>query len=181
MKNRKTTWSQIKAVIDLQPEKAIRDLLRDLYRLSEENRGFIHARLATDPSTIRPYIKAVEDAVYPDAYHNKPVRLGEARRAIATYRRATGDRAGTLELMIRYVECGTEFTADFGDIDERFYSSLSSMFDDVVQLVSSLPDPQRLPCLKRLQRVVERAGAVGWGYQDTISDSLTSAFPGDLP
>ena len=180
MKNRKLTWAQVKAVLDGRPEKEVRELLRDLYRLSEENREFVHARLLTDPAAITPYLKTVEDGVYPDAFRGKPVCLADARRAITNYRRATGDPVGTLELMMRYVECGTEFTVDFGGVDERFSSSLTTMFDHAVQMVRALPEPLRLPHLKRLRHVVDRAGAVGWGYQDSISDILGHAFPEDV-
>lgn len=166
----------MESLLAARKDVAIEDLLRDLYELSEENRDFIHAKLARDASTLRPYLEAVESALYPDVYRNQPIRLGEARRAIAAYKRATRDGEGTLELMLRFVECGTDFTADFGDIDERFYSSLSSMFDKIVQAVGSLPLASQRPHVERLLRVVERAGAVGWGYQDYIADVLHRVF-----
>lgn len=153
------------------------DLLRDLYGLSEENRDFIHARLTGDASALGPYLKAVEKGLYPDVHGNERIQLGEARRAIAAYRRATSDGKGTLELMLRFVECGTAFTADVGDIDDRFYSSLSSMFEEIVRVLESLPVSEQASHVARLRGVVERAGAVGWGYQDHIAAVLRGAFP----
>ena len=79
--------------------------------------------------------------------------------------------------MLRYVECGTAFTAEYGDIDEVFYSSLESMFDETLNGVVSLPPTDRAAPLRRLARVVDQAGAVGWGYQDSIGDALCRAFP----
>jgi hypothetical protein len=152
------------------------DLLRDLYDLSEENRNFIDARIAGDASAIKPYLEAVENALYPDVHSNSRVQLGEARRAIAAYRRASRDETGTLELMLRFVECGTDFTADYGDIDERFYESLSSMFEEIVQTVESLASSKQASYVARLVRIVERAGAVGWGYQDHIAAVIHDAF-----
>ena len=40
--------------------------------------------------------------------------------------------------MLYYVECGVEFTNLYGDIDERFYSSLESMFADFVMILNSM-------------------------------------------
>lgn len=153
------------------------ELLRDLYELSQENRDLIHARMAGDASAIRPYLEAVEKGLYPDVYAREGIQLGKARRAIAAYRRATLDGKGTLELMLRFVECGTAFTADLGDIDESFYSSLSSMFEQVVQAVEALPLSDQRSHVARLLGVVERAGAVGWGYQDHIAAVFHDAFP----
>ena len=167
----------MKALLKARKAVDIVDLLRDLYELSEENRDFIRAKLERNASTFQPYLDAVEDALYPDIYRNQPVRLGDARRAIAAYKRATRDAEGTLELMLRFVECGTDFTAECGDIDERFYSSLSGMFDKIVEELGSLPLASQRPHLERLSLVVERAGAVGWGYQDYIADVLHRAFP----
>jgi hypothetical protein len=177
LKNRPKPWAQVKSLLKSRNDVALLGLLRDLYELSEENRHFIQAKLTCDTSTLRPYLEAVEKALYPDVYRNQPVRLGEARRAIAEYKKATKDGDGTLELMLRFVECGTEFTAEFGDIDERFYSSLSSMFARVVDAVGLLPAATQRPRVERLCQVVERARAVGWGYHDEIADLFYSAFP----
>lgn len=176
-KSSKPAWAQVKSLLKSRNDVVILDLLRDLYELSEENRNFIQAKLTRGASTLRPYLEAVEKALYPDVYRNQPVRLGEARHAIAEYKKATKDGEGTLELMLRFVECGTDFTADFGDIDERFYSSLSSMFAKVVHAVGSLPVASQRPHVERLFQVVARAGAVGWGYHDEIADLFYSAFP----
>jgi len=54
------------------------------------------------------------------------LKLGEARKAIKEYWKATGDVSGKAELLMTYVEQGAEFTCDYGDIDERFYNSLES-------------------------------------------------------
>ena len=59
------------------------------------------------------------------------LKLGEARKAIRDYRKATGDLSGTAELLMTYVENGTRFTREFGDIDERFYSSVESALDEL--------------------------------------------------
>jgi hypothetical protein len=51
----------------------------------------------------------------------------------AIIKKAINDPVGTLDLMVYYVECGTQFTVDCGDIDEAFYASLESMFTQVVK------------------------------------------------
>ena len=88
-----------------------------------------------------------------------------------------GDPKGILELMTCYVECGNDFTCEYGDIDEKFYYSLESMFEKALQALDK-PDKQTVEeFLPRLQNIVEKAEDIGWGYYDTISDLLYGYFP----
>ena len=43
----------------------------------------------------------------------------------------------TAELLMTCVENGASFTCDFGDIDERFYSSMESALDKLADLLRS--------------------------------------------
>ena len=58
-----------------------------------------------------------------------------ARKAIRDYRKATGNLAGTAELLMTYVENGAEFTHEYGDIDERFYNSVESALEELAALL----------------------------------------------
>jgi len=62
-----------------------------------------------------------------------------AARPIADYRQATADILGTLELMLAFVEAGTRFTNEYGDIDEPFYEGLELMLADFRELLLANP------------------------------------------
>lgn len=62
-----------------------------------------------------------------------------ARQAIRHYQEATGDRAGTAELLLTFVETGTRFTCDYGDIDEGFYADLEDALEELAALLHA-PD-----------------------------------------
>jgi len=79
---------------------------------------------------------------------------------------------GKLELMIYYLEQGNQFTVDYGDIDEPFYSSLESMFNRVLLELEQQPENIQATYLPRLESIVESAQDIGWGYYDYISDIL---------
>ena len=63
------------------------------------------------------------------------LKLGEARKSIRDYRKATGNLPGTAELLMTDVENGTRFTREYGDIDERFYGSLKSALQKLATLL----------------------------------------------
>src|ERR1039457_4011355 len=74
------------------------------------------------------YRQFVADCLWPDPLRKRAkVQIAEAKRAISQYERATGDAAGTAELMLTFVEQGTGFAADLGYGDEDFFSSLEGM------------------------------------------------------
>jgi len=106
-----------------------------LFDFSEDNRRFLTSRLIpeTDWSAVlEKYRKRIEDAVYPDPPGR--IRLGDARKLINEYRKTTSDLRGTVELMVTYLESGTQCGRSYGVDYESFYSSLLSMLDDLIDV-----------------------------------------------
>jgi hypothetical protein len=103
-------------------------------------------------------------------YKNKPIRLSIGKKAISDYFKASNDELGQLELMVHYLETGNQFTVDFGDIDEKFYSSLESMFERILSILRKQSTDVQEIYFSRLEDVVASAKIIGWGYYDYISD-----------
>ncbi len=89
---------------------------------------------------------------------------------VSDYFKATKDKAGQLELMVHYLEAGNNFTVNFGDIDEQFYSSLVSMFERILAELRKQSTDVQEKYFSRLEGVVFSARNIGWGYYDHISD-----------
>jgi len=64
-------------------------------------------------------------------------RLRDARRLIRNYQKATKDSSGTLDLMLHYMETGTEFTNSYGDIKRAVLQQLESVLVDFARVFSS--------------------------------------------
>ena len=60
-------------------------------------------------------------ATYPDRLSKRRVSVRDAAAAIVEYRRATGDASGTVDLMLTFIEVGTEQAADLGYGDEAYF------------------------------------------------------------
>jgi hypothetical protein len=75
--------------------------------------------------------------------------------------------------MLTFVETGTRFTNEFGDIDEPFYEGLELMFDDFRELLLAHPDLYAEADLaQRLAKLARDAGWMGWGYGDYVSEQV---------
>jgi hypothetical protein len=153
------------------------DLVRDLHDLSQENRDFLNTRYLTSGDRLGPYKETIGESLYPDVYKNKPIKISAAKTALSRYTKATKDEAGTLELMVYFVERGTQCTADLGIDDESFYSAMESMFGRVLKTLRRSDPEAREHFLPRLTAIRDTARNIGWGYYDFLCDALEQEFP----
>ena len=80
---------------------------------------------------------------------------------------------GTLELMLTFVETGTRFTNELGDIDEPFYEGLELMLTEFRHLLFAYPDLyEQADLAQRLARLAGEAAWIGWGYGDFVSEQV---------
>lgn len=95
-------------------------------------------------------------------------------RPVTDYRQLTGDVLGVLDLMLTFVEMGTRFTAQYGDIDEPFYEGLELMLDDFHDLLMANPHLYEEGDISlRLPRLIRDAGEMGWGYGDYVTEQVS--------
>ena len=176
-KERSASWKDVKTVLSQKSMPELLQLIRDLYALRPEVKDFLHARFLTSAKTLAPYKNTIQQSLSPDVIHGEDLDLARGRKAISDYKKATHDPVGTLELMVYYVECGNQFTVDYGDIDEAFYESLEAMFTQVVKKLQHSDQDTIDRFLPRLRGLVRQAQGIGWGYYDAIAETLEEAFP----
>lgn len=167
-------WSDLRRTLAKSESPELVDLIKELYDASPVNRSFLHARLAhqaDDESVLKPFRERITHQFYPKRGFGK-LQLAEARKAIRDYRKATGNLAGTAELMLTYVEFGTAFACEFGNHDARFYDSLSSVLGELVSLLAR-KGPELFPRFReRLLDLRDQAAFIGWGYGDEVADQV---------
>ena len=177
MAAKKPTWRDVKKVIGQWPGDQLVGLVQDLYQFDARNADFLLVRLlsgSTGDDGLATYKDRIRKAVSPAQPWKQDVRLAEGRKAISDYKKAAGDTRGLLTLMVFYVQCGNDFTLEFGDIDEAFYDSLCSMVEGIKERLLTEGDAalarEFLPLLeKEFERI---DGQMGWGYPDEFSDHI---------
>ena len=177
MTTKNSSWKDIKPVISGWSDKQLVGLVQDLYRLTPDNAAFVNARLLQDiapKQTLMPYKKRIRIAVSPDQPWKQDVRLSEGRKAISEFKKANGNIRDTLTLMTYYVQCGNDYTLEFGDIDERFYDSMCSMVRQIKDVLLKEQDPKLAnECMHFLEREFERIDRqLGWGYPDEFGEHI---------
>lgn len=165
-------WSTIRQQISSWEKPELIALIKDLFKADSENRDFILARCQAgedNPEVLEKYRDKIVEQFFPARGFGK-LKLGEARKAIRDYRKATGNLPGTVELMMTYVENGAKFTHDFGDIDERFYNSIESMLEELAGLFRSEAQEMYPQYRNRLAKVEAMTNGIGWGFHDYVGE-----------
>jgi len=165
-------WSTVRPHLATWDKPALLALVKDLYEVAAENRDFIQARCQAGENggeVLEKYRRKIVEQFFPARGFGK-LKLGEARKAIRDYRKATGNLPGTAELLMTYVENGAEFSQDYGDIDERFYSSVESALDELTALLRGEARGMYPKFSERLARVEQMTDGIGWGFHDYIGD-----------
>ncbi len=159
-----------------QRQSELVQLIGELYQLCDQNRRFLSARFGDRQNQLEKYRQKVVEAMFPDVLRKgAKVRVADARQAIAEYQRATRDAAGTLDLMMTFVEEGTAFAAEFGYGDDAFFASLGRMLSSVLEQFRTSPATVGDVIEPRLLDLRELARDIGWGYGDAVADAVAGA------
>ena len=175
MSQKKPSWKDLKPIIEDLSSKEMLGLIRDLYNYCPENKEFFHVRFLAQEylnnNYLKPYKDRIRIAVCPTEPWKDVQKMSAGRKAISDFKKVKGDNLrDTLELMLYYVQCGNDFTLDFGDIDEPFYESMESMFSSIVKKLIQQKDPALTEeFMPKLEAEFERVdGEMGWGYPDAL-------------
>ena len=165
-------WIEVKKELSALSQPELIELVKVLFDHSHDNKLLLASRFSSQPlgeDAIAPYRKRIVDQFFPARGFGK-LGLAEARKAIREYKKATSDLLGTAELMMVYVEQGTEFTNTYGDIDEVFYNSMESVLEELIKLLSSSQGKVLYPVFReRLRELAHEARDIGWGYSDEVA------------
>jgi hypothetical protein len=167
-----TGWQKVRRQLDDWTKPALIALVKDLYDASPDNRDFLRARFQAEDNhgaALEKYRRKIVEQFFPARGDGK-LKLAEARKAIRDYRKATGNLTGTIDLMLTYVENGTEFTRQFGDINESFYNSMESVLIEFTELLLGRGSDLYPRFRERIQGLATHADHIGWGYGDALGD-----------
>lgn len=163
----------MKARVETFDRTGLLGLIADLYEASPANRRFLESRLFPASGAIEEYRRMVRAAIYPDPFSRRRISVRDASAVITEYRRATGDVAGTVDLMLSFVEAGTEQAVDLGYGDDAYFNALENKLNAIAKAFDELPARARCTMTARLRRVRDRGKDIGWGYGDLLDQVVT--------
>jgi hypothetical protein len=171
----KPNWSRVKAALSDFDQKTLIRLIKDLFDASPDNRAFLAARFIREEYVdwaLEEYRRRIVEQFYPKRGFGNP-KMSVCRRAISDYRKARGDLDGLADLMLTIVEVGTQFARDFGVDDGAYFDSLGSMFESIIELLSTGQGMYVYGHLQhRVERLAQVADGMGYGHSDLIDGGI---------
>jgi hypothetical protein len=168
-------WTDVKAKLADFDRLGLLGLIQDLYAAHQDNRTFLHARFGLGRDVLAPYKEALDRWLWPDVLRKQDTSVVQAKQAIASYRKAVGEPAGLVELMVFYCEHAAGFCNDIGYQDDGYFDALVSMFQQALKAIARLPTSDRNALMARLDRVRVISHNFGYGVGDNM-DSLLAEY-----
>ena len=124
---------------------------------------------------LKTYKEKVLEGFYPKRGYN--LNLSIARKAINDFKKLGTSQESYIDLLLYYVECGIEFTNDYGDINESFYLSLEKTFSNAMRLLEkeNLHDKFK----SKVEKLLDKTANIGWGFPECVYDIYYQYFPID--
>lgn len=162
-------WAEVEKTLQDTDKKDLIVLIRELYRHSAENRQIIisrHAKGKKSDWVLESFQRVIRNEFFSDKGYGG-LQSDVVRKAVLDYSEGSGDLAGTMELMLFFVENVVEFINEYGDIDEEFYDVAYEMLRKFCELIKTPPDGQSFypPHFKtRLLKLRSESDDFGYGF-----------------
>lgn len=129
----KESWKDIQKKLNPLSKAEILSLIGDLYENNDNNRRFLSARLIKGEASLKKYREQIHAALYPDWNSGDTgVRIVDARKAISDFQKASNDPSGTIDLMIYFLEVGTNMIETFGMGPHMTYRDTKNIHGEIV-------------------------------------------------
>ena len=138
-------------------------------------RLLIDNNLKTGSKAVQKVKTMIRRSVYPEKLSVGSMAL--AILAINSYEQSNNDSQEQIDLMLFFVECGSQFTLDYGDMDEDFYEVLEEVFEQALFLIKKDSSIIFELYKDRMVNLVEQNSHIGWGYADIMQELLQTYFP----
>lgn len=160
-------YTELKKTLERFDKKELIRLIIELAKLKKYNMEWLEIEFQKPeglPELLEYYKKKISKALDSNDFT-------AAKKAITDFKKASPDRENLIDLMIYYVEQGTEITLDCGDMYEDFYTKLENVYIDSIKLLNEWGDTRLIEKFRpRLEALVDKTEDVGWGYHDVLWD-----------
>lgn len=126
-----------------------------------------------EQEALKKYKKIIENEFFPARGFGK-LRYAEMNKALSNFKKISKSTTHIADLMISCVEFGVQFTNAYGDIDERFYNKILTMYEDAAVYVvrATLEDVFQV----RFRNVMNEGDGIGWGFSEGLAEIYYSYF-----
>ena len=167
--------SGLAAFLKSKSAQELTEEIKTLHKLFPAVREYYQNKLSSGGTAelLARYKKIIQHEFFPTRGHGR-ARLSVARKATQDFSKLSTDASAVADILIFYVEMGVEFTCEYGDIYEAFYTSMESMYAKAARHV--VTHGLQAEFTPRLKKIVTDTRDIGWGFHDMLSDIFGEYF-----
>ena len=127
--------SQLKKALTGKTSKELIDEILFVHKTYPQAKDYLTAKYGEgEGAVIKQYKEVVKNEFFPKRGLGS-LRLSIAKKAISDFKKIATSQESVIDIMLFYVEQGVKFTDEYGDINERFYISVETVFEDALKLM----------------------------------------------
>jgi hypothetical protein len=172
-KKKVPVWGSIKQQLNEKSKEELIDLIKKIFDFSSEAQAILQANMveSSDNTTLELFRENIKKNFITNRGFSKNM-LTDSKRMVQEYSKTTRNTIGIIDLLLTFIECGTEYTVVNGDINEPFYDSLETAFEEMSNMIRICGvDTYRL-FSNRIKALAEHADQIGWGYGDFLVEEI---------
>lgn len=141
------------------------DQVRDYYRIRTTSKK--------DKAVLEAYKKKIKQEFFPERGYGEG-RPSVGKAPILQFLKVSYLPEYLVDLMLYYVEQGIKYTLAYGDIDESFYDSVVSVYEDALDLIKENSLYEQF--YDRCKKAVDDTKGMGWGFHDGLEDIFRRCY-----
>ncbi len=166
-------WGSIKQQLNEKSKEELIDLIKKIFDFSPEAQAMLQANMieSSDKTAIELFRENIKKNFTVNRGFSKNM-LTDSKRMIQEYSKTTKNTVGIIDLLLTYLESGTEYTVVNGDINEPFYDSLESAFNEMSNMIRICGKDTYKQFKTRINNLTKDADSIGWGYGDFLIEEV---------
>lgn len=170
----KITKVSLKKHLDELDKKELVEEVLKLYSKFSQVKEFYQMELSDDTKAfVDSYKKKIKAIYFPARGYRYP-RASAIRRLISKFKKVAVFDFDVVDLLLYRVENGIAYSKTFGGIDEAFFTSITSSYDEALKLITK--SNLHTEFKDRCRQIVTDAEYMGWGFHTNLSYAFGECF-----
>lgn len=160
----------IKKVLTAMSKEDIVLMVLEMYDARKEAKEYLEYYASpNEDAKLEEYKKIIRDEFYPTKKTAEPkTRFSVCRTAVSDFKKLKPANEKLADLMLYVAENGCQFTHDYGDMWEQYYTAVENNFNASLKFIAK---SDFFPQFKsRIMQCLAWAEDCGWGFPDTLWD-----------
>lgn len=158
--------AKLKKYINSLDKPQIIEVIMELYDARKEAKEYLEFYMNPDENNkLEDFKKIIQNEFYPSRGEPK-TRFSVCRKAVTDFMKLKPSPDKVADLMLFYSEQACQFSYDYGDMWDAFYSATENHFSRTMKFLSEYGMVKVYK--KRIKQILKLTEVCGWGFPDSM-------------